>query len=70
MRRPTDAEAHRARSALIEGRYPDGMQARCASCGKVRSIAEGEMRDTGQSPSTGAQRYFVCAECVEASAAA
>ncbi len=66
MRRPTDAEAHRGRAALIEGRYPEDMEGRCALCGKVKRIADGKMVE-GDRPTVGAMRSFVCSDCLEAS---
>jgi hypothetical protein len=46
MRKLTEPQAHRGRVAIIEGRFPEGMQARCAWCGKVDEVAEGEMVST------------------------
>jgi hypothetical protein len=63
MRRLTDSQAHKGRAALIDGEYPEGMQARCARCEKVRAIAEGELFEVSPHPE-GPLRVFVCSECV------
>lgn len=63
MRRLTESQAHKGRAALIDGEYPDGMQARCARCERVRAIAEGELFKV-RPHAEGPQRVFVCSECV------
>lgn len=63
MRRLTESQAHKARAALIDGEYPEGMQARCARCERVRAIAEGEIFDVSRS-TEGPTRVFVCTGCV------
>jgi DNA-directed RNA polymerase subunit RPC12/RpoP len=62
VRKLTEPQAHRGRVAIIEGRFPEGMQARCAWCGKVALVEEGEMRDTSRHAS-GPARVFRCADC-------
>ncbi|MEA2433321.1 MAG: hypothetical protein QOG54_778 [Actinomycetota bacterium] len=64
MRKLTEPQAHRGRVAIIEGRFPEGMQARCAWCGKVEVVNEGEMVDTDR-PGSGPSRIFRCASCSE-----
>ncbi len=63
MRRLTEPEAHRARAAIIEGEFPEGMNARCAWCRKVGAVAAGEFV-TVDIPGTGATRVFRCGSCV------
>ena len=63
MRRLSDPEAHRGRTALIDGKYPEGMKGRCSICSKVSSIEEGKMVDAPRS-SRGPARAFVCAGCL------
>jgi hypothetical protein len=63
MRRLTDSQAHKARAALIDGEYPEGMKARCARCEKVRAIAQGELFEVSPH-AEGPQRVFVCSDCV------
>ncbi|HVM35941.1 MAG TPA: hypothetical protein VM784_11435 [Actinomycetota bacterium] len=68
MRRPTEPEAHRARVSVIEGKYPEGMKARCAWCGKVREVATGafvEVKRHAHGPS----RAFRCGNCADGRAA-
>ena len=62
MRRLRETEAHAARTAVIQGDFPEGMQARCAFCARVESVAEGELLEvnrTGMGPS----RVFRCSAC-------
>jgi hypothetical protein len=63
MRRLTEPEAHRARAAIIEGEFPEGMTARCAWCRKVAAVAEGRFV-TVNVPGTGATSMFRCSECL------
>ena len=62
MRRPTEPEAHRARAALIDGRVPPEMQARCAYCRQVSTASEGKFVVV-EVPGTGHTRMFRCASC-------
>ena len=62
MRKPTEPEAHRGRVALIEGRLPEGMQARCGWCRNVSDASEGEFVAV-KAPGAGASRVFRCASC-------
>ena len=64
MRRPTEAEAHRARSRLIDGEYPEDMQARCALCATVAPISQGRMVEL-KVRSDGPARVFLCRACAE-----
>ena len=66
MRKLTEPEAHRARAAIIEGSYPEGMHARCAWCRKVAPAAEGEFVEVTV-PGTGATKVFKCSDCRERS---
>jgi hypothetical protein len=54
---------------IIEGRYPDGLKARCAGCSKVRLVVEGEMVDVPKAPSAGPARVFLCSDCLKSRAA-
>lgn len=65
MRRIRGPEAHNARMALIEGRFPDGMNARCSSCSEIRPVSEGEFVEV-RLPGTGHTQVFRCAECAVA----
>lgn len=62
MRKLTEPEAHRARAAIIEGNFPEGMHARCAWCRKVAPAGEGEFLDI-KVPGTGATKVFRCSDC-------
>lgn len=62
MRKLSEPEAHRGRQAVINGEYPEGMQARCAWCGEVRPVIEGSFVG-GARPGIGAARVFRCGEC-------
>ncbi|MEA2476558.1 MAG: hypothetical protein QOF16_1675 [Actinomycetota bacterium] len=62
MRKLSEPEAHRARTAIINGDYPEGMQARCGWCREVRSVDEGSFVDAAR-PGVGAARVFRCGEC-------
>jgi hypothetical protein len=62
MRKIKETEAHRARTAILEGRFPEGMQARCAWCGKVGKVGEGEFVDR-QITAAGPGKVFKCSEC-------
>jgi hypothetical protein len=62
MRRLTEPEAHRARAAIIEGDFPEGMNARCAWCRKVAAVSGGEFV-TVNVPGTGATSVFKCSTC-------
>lgn len=64
MRKLTEPQAHRARAAIIEGRYPEGMKARCARCSKVAPVAEGKLVDVPRR-ATGPARAFLCPDCLE-----
>lgn len=64
MRKLSEPEAHRARTAIIKGDYPEGMQARCGWCGEVRAIEEGSFVDAAR-PGVGAARVFRCEACVQ-----
>ncbi len=68
MRKISDPEAHSARTDIIEGRFPEGMSARCSWCRKVKPVAKGDfvaVRGWGTGPS----RVFKCSDCDEESAA-
>ena len=68
MRKLTEPQAHRGRVAVIEGNFPEGMQARCAWCGNVQGVEDGQLI----SPSLrggGATRLFKCGKCLEEGAA-
>ncbi|MFN2593811.1 MAG: hypothetical protein ABR579_02840 [Actinomycetota bacterium] len=62
MRKLSEPEAHRARAAIINGEYPEGMQARCAWCADIRPISEGTFVDAAR-PGVGAARVFRCETC-------
>ena len=62
MRKLSEPEAHRARTAIINGDYPEGMQARCGWCGGVREVSEGSFVDAAR-PGVGAARVFRCENC-------
>jgi hypothetical protein len=63
MRRLTEPEAHRARAAIIEGEFPEGMNARCAWCRKVAAVSGGRFV-TVNVPGTGATSMFRCSDCL------
>ncbi len=65
MRRIRGPEAHSARMALIEGRFPAGMNARCSMCSEIRPVAEGEFVEI-RLPGTGHTQVFRCADCAVA----
>ena len=67
MRKISEPEAHRARVALLEGRYPEGMQIRCAWCRQVRAVAEGEFV-LAKVVGSGHTHFFKCSECQEKAA--
>ncbi len=67
MRKLTEPQAHRGRVAIIEGNYPEGMQARCAWCRKVAAVEEGQFVET-EPHASGASRLFRCADCAEQAA--
>jgi hypothetical protein len=62
MRRLTDPEAHRQRVDVIEGRYPEGLKARCSVCESVAEINEGAMYEITPS-ALGPSRVFLCSDC-------
>jgi hypothetical protein len=68
MRKISDPEAHNARTDIIEGRFPPGMSARCAWCGKVKPVHEGEFKEV-KAWGTGPSKAFKCSSCREDSAA-
>ena len=68
MRKLTEPQAHRGRVAVIEGNFPEGMQARCAWCGDVQAVEEGQMLDTIRR-GPGATHLFKCSKCLEEGAA-
>ncbi len=68
MRRLSEPQAHRGRVDVIEGRFPEGMKSRCAWCGSVVEVTEGEFVETKRS-AVGASRLFRCNECSDRSAA-
>jgi uncharacterized protein YlaI len=53
---------------VIEGRFPPGMQSRCAWCRSIVDVEEGEFVDVGRS-ALGPSRVFRCSDCDDASAA-
>ncbi len=63
MRKLTEPQAHRGRVAVIEGNFPEGMQARCAWCQRIEAVVEGEMMSVTRGGS-GATRMFRCSECL------
>lgn len=63
MRKLTEPQAHAGRAAVIDGRYPDGMQARCAWCRRVSSVREGKLMDVRPS-GDGPTRAFKCHRCL------
>ena len=65
MRRIRGPEAHAARMALIEGRFPPGMQVRCSKCGEIRAVEEGAFIRVNMS-GTGPTQAFRCVDCSEA----
>jgi hypothetical protein len=67
MRRLTEPQAHRARTDIIEGRFPEGLRARCAWCRAVAAADEGRFLEVVV-PGTGATRVFKCSDCVESEA--
>lgn len=69
MRKIKETEAHRARTAIIEGQFPEGMQARCAWCGNVREVTKGEFVDSSLI-AAGPGKVFRCAECADKESAA
>ncbi|MEA2505667.1 MAG: hypothetical protein QOH48_285 [Actinomycetota bacterium] len=68
MRRLSEPEAHRGRMAIIEGRFPEGMTARCSWCGTVQPANDGEFLAI-RIPGTGPSRVFRCGNCRNESAA-
>jgi hypothetical protein len=64
MRRLSDPEAHRARTDLVEGRFPEGMNARCAWCRKVKPARDGDFVAVNV-PGTGSTSMFKCSSCRE-----
>lgn len=62
MRKIKETEAHKARTAIIEGDFPEGMKARCAWCGRVREVSQGEFVDSSLL-AAGPGKVFRCAEC-------
>lgn len=65
MRKLTEPQAHRGRVDIIEGRFPPGMQSRCAWCEAVVAIEEGEFVEVKRS-TQGAARIFRCNDCSRA----
>ena len=63
MRRLTEPQAHRARTDIIEGRFPEGLRARCAWCRSVAPADDGRFVDVDV-PGTGATRGFKCGGCL------
>lgn len=51
--------------ALIEGRYPNGMQVRCSKCERVRAVEEGEFL-TVRLAGSGSAQAFRCNDCSQA----
>ncbi|MFN2526077.1 MAG: hypothetical protein ABR505_07415 [Actinomycetota bacterium] len=68
MRRLTEPQAHRERLAVIEGDYPEGMEARCGLCGRRQQIRQGQLLERRRN-SHEASRVFVCSVCLKARAA-
>ena len=64
MRRLTEPQAHRGRAAVIDGRYPEGMQARCVLCGKSQPIEKGKLV-AGRARPNEPVRHFLCSNCVK-----
>lgn len=68
MRRLTEPQAHRERLAVIEGDYPEGMEARCGLCGRREEIRRGQLLERRRM-SQDATRVFVCSVCLKERAA-
>ena len=68
MRKLTEPQAHRGRVDVIEGRFPEGMKSRCAWCGSVVEVAEGEFVELKRS-AAGPSKAFRCGECSDSDAA-
>lgn len=68
VRRLTEPQAHRERLAVIEGEYPEGMEARCGLCGRREEIRAGKVLARRRS-SHDATHVFVCSVCLKARAA-
>ena len=62
MRKLSDPEAHRARTAIVEGRFPEDMNARCAWCREVSPAREGKFIEVNV-PGTGHTGMFQCSRC-------
>ncbi len=69
VRKLTEPQAHRGRVAIIEGNFPEGMQARCAWCRDVAPVNEGEFVVSTR-PGNGPSRLFRCSDCSEKESAA
>ncbi len=69
MRKIKETEAHRARTAILEGNFPEGMKARCGWCGRVRDVTEGEFLDS-ELLAAGPGKVFRCSECSKRESAA
>jgi hypothetical protein len=63
MRRLTEPQAHRGRVDVIEGRFPPGMQSRCAWCGAITEVEKGAFVDVKRS-ADGAAKAFKCPDCL------
>lgn len=69
MRKIKETEAHRARTAIIEGRFPEGMKVRCGWCGEVKDVSEGAFLDSSL-VAAGPGKVFRCKECSDKESAA
>jgi hypothetical protein len=69
MRKIKETEAHKARTAIIEGNFPEGMKARCAWCGNVREVTDGEFLDSSLL-AAGPGKVFRCSDCHDKESAA
>ena len=64
MRKIKEPEAHRARAAVVDGNYPEGMRVRCSWCQTVVGPTEGEFR-YGRTARTGTANFFKCQSCLD-----
>ena len=67
MRKLTEPQAHRGRVAVIEGNFPEGMQARCAWCQSIEPVEDGQMIPSAHR-GAGPSRLFRCSKCAETEA--
>lgn len=67
MRRLTEPQAHRQRIEILEGRYPEGLKARCAKCERVTEANGGRFVVPKGNP-FGTVQVFICSDCLEEAA--